>query len=441
MEKKIIIFTVLISLVLTSFGQQLTYLQSNNDTYQEYLHKDWRALIKSGKLAEKNKLDYYYLNVRMGVAYFKLGKYMLAIPYFEKAKKENPKDAFVLDYLYYSYLYAGNEKYSLSVYSDLPENLQKNKQIASSKLKDIDIGFGYHINQDYNQLSVENYKEADISDVKINLDKVIYNSNFGLNFQMSKKIFLYQELSYRRANYLFIEQNSSDYKYDMSINEFRYYGKIDFLLGQRWTATSNYNLLFGTYQDLIFVSSYGRWSSGGGYKIQTFLYGNFSTGFSIKKQWNHFELRPHIDLFSDKGMNLYLGSDIILYPLGNADLYLRTDLSYNALSNNESPLVIKAEAGFRLWKLFFTGTYYYGKMQYFVEDDGRFLYNFNETILNQEAFSVQFFNKNKIYFASIIPATYEMSYSDASSSYSTTEYFKTYNKLLIKFGIKWKLRK
>ena len=87
--------------------ETISYPIVNIETYNLYLKSDWSALIKTGKRALKNNIDFYYLQVRMGIAYYELKKYRKAIPYFENARKQNSDDELIKEYLYYSYLFSG----------------------------------------------------------------------------------------------------------------------------------------------------------------------------------------------------------------------------------------------------------------------------------------------------------------------------------------------
>ncbi len=428
-------------LIVSSFGfskaQNTNFIQNNNETYQKYLAGDWEGLIKAGKEAHRNHLDYYYLNVRMGVAYFKLGKYQKAIKYFEKARRTNPNDDFVLDYLYYAYLYSGNEEYSLSVYRELPENLKANKHIPYSKLKDLDFYFSYNTNTDFSTLSSENYKTTSNSEVKVILDKNTFKIHTGLNFQLSKNIFLYQSFGYRRNKYLYIEQNSQNSYYNLSLNELRYYGKLNFLLGRRWIFSANYNLIAGSYQTINQTNYSYRGRQNNSSEIIPNIYLNFSAGFSISKQWNYFSLQPHIELFPYNGVNLYTGGKLTIYPFANSDFYISSDLYYNIFSYYNNPIFVN-EIGLRIWKLYFIGTYYFGEMKNFIEDDGNFIYNINQSIMQQSALTVEYTNKNKTFYLSAIPALYSFSYKD---EYLYSTFYKNYNNILLRFGIKIKLSK
>lgn len=89
-------------------------------TYANYLQKDWKQLVKNGREAERADIDFYYLDYRMGIAYYFLANYMDAIPYFEAVVYENKADASAYSYLYYSLLYSGKEEQALLLKNTMP---------------------------------------------------------------------------------------------------------------------------------------------------------------------------------------------------------------------------------------------------------------------------------------------------------------------------------
>lgn len=435
MEKKIVTIILLVFWGIFLNAQKLTFVESNQDTYEKYLRQDWKGLIKAGKRAKKDGLDYYYLNVRMGVAYFKKKQYLNAIPYFEKALKENPKDAFVLDYLYYAYLYTNDELRSEYILNRLPQENKKNKIVTNRKLKDVTVISNYQINQDYDYLSNYNYLEPGLLSVQVNIDKSMYNLDWGLNYQLSPKISAYQLFGFRKINFFYIEQNANDLRFNLSLNEFRYYGKFDFILNSVLKASFNYNVMLGNSQDVVYQSGFGRMSSG--YYAVPILWANIAAGGSITAKWRRFELSPHVNALIYNGLNPYLGVDFTFYPFANNDLFLRSDLNFNP-KNHENPMVIKAQGGFRLWKFYFVGTYYYGVIDKFIEDNGFYVYNFNYKILSQYAITADFMAKNKTFFVTVVPAVYQMEYTDENNSLSPI-YFQNFDNLLFEFGISWKV--
>ena len=74
------------------------------DTYTYYLQRDWSNLITLANKALKQNIDYYYLRVRLGIAYYNQKKYANAILHFQEARKQNSAEKLSLEYLYYALL-------------------------------------------------------------------------------------------------------------------------------------------------------------------------------------------------------------------------------------------------------------------------------------------------------------------------------------------------
>ncbi|MDA3894242.1 MAG: tetratricopeptide repeat protein, partial [Salinivirgaceae bacterium] len=95
MYKKIILFLAIIIFAISAYSQEVENATTiDKDTYILWLAKDWDRLITIGKTAIKNEVDFYYLRVRMGIAYFEKKNYHKAIYHFEKAYKFNPNEYF-----------------------------------------------------------------------------------------------------------------------------------------------------------------------------------------------------------------------------------------------------------------------------------------------------------------------------------------------------------
>src|ERR1035437_5516380 len=77
-------------------------------SYQLYLDKNWDELIKFGNNAVDKGYDYFYLQMRIGIARFEKKNYRVAENHFKSALKFNSSDELAQEYLYYCYLYAGH---------------------------------------------------------------------------------------------------------------------------------------------------------------------------------------------------------------------------------------------------------------------------------------------------------------------------------------------
>lgn len=79
-------------------------------SFQLYNDKKWPELINYGKEAEKKGFSYFYLQIRIGIAYYEQKNYALAEGHFKKALQYNSDDELTLEYLYYCYIYMGRNE-------------------------------------------------------------------------------------------------------------------------------------------------------------------------------------------------------------------------------------------------------------------------------------------------------------------------------------------
>jgi tetratricopeptide (TPR) repeat protein len=94
--KKYVSFILLFLNIFIYSQQPLNYPYIEKTTYKHYLNSDWESLIKLGNKSLDKGIDFYYLQIRMGVAYFAKNNYRKAIKHLQKAYKTNPKDDFLL---------------------------------------------------------------------------------------------------------------------------------------------------------------------------------------------------------------------------------------------------------------------------------------------------------------------------------------------------------
>jgi tetratricopeptide (TPR) repeat protein len=98
-------------LILTGvdvFGQDtLTGLNVEQKSYQLYQDKKWKDLVKFGNTAIKEGYNYFYIQMRVGIAYFEKKQYCLAESHFKKALSFSSNDELAQEYLYYCYIYMG----------------------------------------------------------------------------------------------------------------------------------------------------------------------------------------------------------------------------------------------------------------------------------------------------------------------------------------------
>ncbi|MDO8897299.1 MAG: hypothetical protein Q7V19_06585, partial [Bacteroidales bacterium] len=96
------VFLLLSMLFLTGkVSAQVVSPSLNYDSlsYEQYLRKDWKALLETGKLMQKNGMDYYYLRMRLGIASMATNNFIGAEKHFRQALIFNPGDQNAILYL------------------------------------------------------------------------------------------------------------------------------------------------------------------------------------------------------------------------------------------------------------------------------------------------------------------------------------------------------
>ena len=132
---------------LTKLNNSLNFQYVDSVSYQYYLAGNWNELIKTGKDAIRQQIDYKRLRQRMGYAYFMKADYYLAMAQYEAALNFDKSDMDTRIYLYYCGLNTGNESYARYQVAKLPEETQKFIDPKSFKIVDaIDVEYNYKSN-------------------------------------------------------------------------------------------------------------------------------------------------------------------------------------------------------------------------------------------------------------------------------------------------------
>jgi hypothetical protein len=109
MKNNYLKFLLIFLLIVCGFGTNLlaqntlSYRTVEELTYHYFVNQQWDSLVETGKAGLHQDIDYYYLRIRMGIAYFNKGKFSRAIQHLNKADRFNSGDSTALEYLYYAY--------------------------------------------------------------------------------------------------------------------------------------------------------------------------------------------------------------------------------------------------------------------------------------------------------------------------------------------------
>lgn len=342
---KLIFSILLITFISTVKSQEIyNYTNVNNKTFLLYQQNNWKELIKYGNNSLKNNVDFYYLQYRLGIAYYELKKYRKSIIFFEKVVSETPNDNVALEYLYYAYVFSGKtEDARILSHSFTPALKQKLKFYDENS-------FVNGIGTEYKTNFYDNYKvETLITD---NLEQTVSNSfnYFSINLtHLSKNKFrVFHAFSYINATNDIYSQNYSVAEFTENVNLFQYYINCNWHIGKGNNLKLALHYINTNIKAENIVSSmHGGRNTNLLYSSQIndiVFYGAFSKSISL------FDVKLATSFSTlNSGTQFQPSLSLSYYPFANSNFYLGTQGFYqfaNANNINTSNYIVKGNLGF-----------------------------------------------------------------------------------------------
>jgi hypothetical protein len=187
-----------------SYGA-IDYQTAESQTYRLYQEQKWDSVIVIGKQALKEKIDYFYLRLRIGVSYYEIQKYIHAIEHLKKARDFNSMDPTAVEYLYQSYIHSGRDADANALIHGMSSMSKEKLQIHPSFLEQVHFESGYTISSDR---SPENLATLMGNDSIYGEEDLYGNnlySNLGLKLRLSTRVTLslaYNYLNFTKTKYI-----------------------------------------------------------------------------------------------------------------------------------------------------------------------------------------------------------------------------------------------
>ena len=197
------------------FTQELNTNTIHEKTLQLYQNKQWKKLIEIGEKAQSQGMESYFLNYRMGVAYYEIKNYRKSAPYLEKALKRTPDDEVLLEYQYYAYL-LGSQFENLQIFlNELNPNIVKNKlKTNNTDIKKIFINYA---NLKFNDYQIERPTNANSFNQRIRQD--LYTASLGFSHRLGKSLILTHAFSILKGKHKLLNNNNQFFR-DLQQNEY-----------------------------------------------------------------------------------------------------------------------------------------------------------------------------------------------------------------------------
>jgi len=381
MEKNIgLIFCLLFVFNVNAQKGALTFKEVDSTSYALFLKQDWKTLINYGKNAKNKDVNFYYLKVRMGIAYFKEGKMLTAMKYLEEAYALNQYDVVVQDYLYWAYRYTGMFLESDVFYDKMDEELKADLNHKLRIVSAIDVGVVATNNVDYDAMLSE-------SNISSSYNSRVYPKNYqlymlGLNHRFSKSTNFYHRVTVMPVSSI-LQQNIDGSIKNSAFQgtETRYYADATFALGNKWYLDAYLGLFFGNFDELDVTIEPPVIT-----KNKT-KYTDVLFGASISKSYYFFRNSLNIS-YSNLGVfdQFQLGYTLSLYPLRNTLLVPFGSIQYqneSTSSLNESHLVYTGGLSINTKNVTLTAYVNSGEMHNFNSNNGSVIYNQSAMGLNE----------------------------------------------------------
>ncbi|WP_456376374.1 hypothetical protein [Lutibacter sp.] len=440
MEKQIVFIIVLLFGISSSAQKkQLSFKQVDSTTYAQYLKQDWKSLLDLGKQSRAESIDFYYLKVRMGIAYFKEGKMLSAIQLLEEAYKVNSFDVVVQEYLYWAYRYSGLILESRLFYSTMDKKLKKKINLDLPFVTTLSLNILATNNLDYDQM-LEIGTNSENNDIRF-FPKNYQLYSLGMSHPLSKKVNLYHQLSVMYTNSLQQENSGGEFINETyEGKETRYYADVTVALGNRWYLDTYFNVIFGKYDNLNIddttLSARGGPGTIFSASSSTITYTDVVFGGSITKASYFVKNTLSVSVSNLNGLNQFqAGYSIFLYPLGSTLIVPFGSIQYQ-IQDPDSNVVFTGGLSYSTEKFSITGFGTTGKINNFIASNGAIIYNQTSPAINEFGASLQFFNKN-----SIIKVGYsfmEMEDNYYNENLDSTPRTFNFNQQNITAGITWK---
>jgi len=327
MFRKIFII-VLFSVALKLNGQvAVSFRYADSLTYSLYNEGRWDDLISIGNSSLKDGYDYYYMRMRIGIAYYEKHNYVMSAIQFRKALTFNENDQIALEYLFYSYYLSGHTLQSWAIISSFyPQD--RERILMESKIKK-------------NNLTIESFYSDSRTD-KILSDPDLYFSEPEAGSQIVTKYFINNSLyashivgnnvSYFHTFTNLIKDNYLHYfdglytahLFPQRIVQNQYYGSLNFFFSNGWIFSPSFHFLTIGYP-LISISTGGMNPFAKTYNVRS---NDFFAGMAIKKSLGFVEIGAESGYANLNSIELLQGTvSLIVYPAGNSSVYFGGKIS------------------------------------------------------------------------------------------------------------------
>lgn len=335
-----------------------------------YLQNDLHEINKLGRIAKQHDIDYYYLQMRIGIVNYNHKKYLYAIPHLKKAVAFNSSDTLALEYLYFSYLFSGNTTQALKTAKLLPTYKQTELHTISPKaIEELSFFSGYQLNT-----SIEDQKK-EITDTsffpfKQNLNESMFFYSIAAKHRLAPSFSVTQIFTSQVLNNSLKPFSIKKTLYDGKIKQNQYYLATQFNLFKKVSLQLGTHIAFTTTDILVSNNKPNTFKLSQEKSTKGLLF------YTLNWQTKLFQMSVFNSI---SNFNYYrqiqLTGTLYLYPFGNKNVYTETGITWHKIGLDK--YTYKQLIGFKIPKTrsFIELFYNYGLKENYSDINGSIIYN------------------------------------------------------------------
>ncbi|WP_080057717.1 hypothetical protein [Spirosoma aerolatum] len=312
MKKAVIVLVMALLLGWQPDGftqQKPDYLSMEAQVQAAYAKRDWQSVLKLTQLAVLNRIDYFALRQRAGIASFSRGDFTQSIEHLTAARRFNHHDATTLTYLYYSLLQDGRAAEAVAQAHEYPTAVSDQLGIRPSQfITSLTIESGIKLSSIPDQVGNATYWTV------------------GFGHRLNPFMHLYQTVGYLRQLY----------GNDLLLNQVQYTARADLRFSPDWLLSPAFQWFSvkgagTTITDLrqngtVFHLNLTR--SGAGWKLFPILtYSTINNAMQAATPFESSANTPASGSFSERQWQLGVGGEYALHRLrlvGSYELQAKT---------------------------------------------------------------------------------------------------------------------
>lgn len=436
------VFCIFCAAVSLSAANTADFKNIDRETFKLLESKEWDNLIETAKNAVDSGIDYYYLRIRLGIAYYNKAEYKRAAIQFEKALSFNPWDQVAMEYAYYSYILSGDEAKANRIKACFPEPMRERLKIHAPRFFDsintefgsvtsdneslnskIDIDGAANIYGEFTRFDEANYYHAAFKHWLGNYVS-IYHGYSALSINMTKQI--------RYAN-----ADIPEDKY--TTTQTQYYFGPSVQAGKNIKITTAMHLLNVSYNAL--TAAYNTSTGAYDKERKNTKLNDYVAVLALSKDigcatWNIFGTYSELN----KGKQTETGLALTWFPKGTLNLYTNTTITFFSEKDADSKTIFDQMVGIHLsGPAWIEGYATSGKLKNFNEKNGFIVYNIGDEIKNRYGIALLFYFTNGLNLSLRYQyAAKEASYVTFTSATASETHAVDYQAQTIIGGLQWK---